>query len=129
MTADSAEDVFVASQKIALTKTTFLAYIVPPEVCLYFMGVLVQLKGTRFYRLAFLPALVWFAWRGIFLDMSGGDPRQAHMNTVFIVSDPGSVLHAIDVIILDSYVRYLNAGYRVGYCWRAFLASESFEKT
>jgi hypothetical protein len=98
MTPRSVEDVFAASQKIPLTKTTFLAYIVPPEVCLYFMGVLVQLKGTRLYRLAFLPALVWFAWRGIFVDMSGGDPRQTHMNIVFIVSDPGPVLHAIDVV-------------------------------
>jgi hypothetical protein len=98
MAAQSDEGVFAASQKIALTKTTFLAYIVPPVVCLYFMGVLVQLKGTRFYRLAFLPALVWLAWRGIFVDMSGGDPRQADVNNVLIVSDPGLVLHAIDVV-------------------------------
>ena len=62
------------------------------------MGVLVQLNGTRFYRLAFLPLIVWLSWRGIFVDMSGGDPRQVHMNTVLIVSDPGPVLHAIDVV-------------------------------
>ena len=62
------------------------------------MGVLVQLNGTRFYRLAFLPVVVWFAWRGIFVDMSGGDPRQVYMNTVLIVSDPGPVLYVIDVI-------------------------------
>ena len=89
---------FAASQKIALTRATFLAYIVPLAVCLYFMGVLVQLRGTRFYRLALLPALLWFAWRSIFIDMSGGDPRQAGMNNTFIVSDPGPVLHAIDVV-------------------------------
>ena len=85
-------------QKIALTRASFLAYIVPPAMSLYFMGVLVQPKGTRFYRLAFLPALVWFAWRGTVIDMSGGDPRQAGMNNMLIVSDPGPVLHAIDVV-------------------------------
>ena len=98
MTAHSVEGVFSASQKIALTRATFLAYILPPAVCLYFMGVLVQLKGTRFYRLAFLPVVVWFSWRGIFVDMSGGDPRQVHMNTVVIVSGPDPVLHAIDMV-------------------------------
>ena len=65
---------------------------------LYFMGVLVQLNGMRFYRLAFLPALVWFAWRGTFIDMSGGDPKQAGMNNMLVVSDPGPVLHATDVV-------------------------------
>ncbi|KAF8553846.1 hypothetical protein OG21DRAFT_1509617 [Imleria badia] len=59
----SVDDVFGASQKIGLTRTTFLVYILPPLVCLYVMGVLVQLKGTRFYRLALLPVLVWFSWR------------------------------------------------------------------
>ncbi|KAI9573465.1 hypothetical protein HD554DRAFT_2183606 [Boletus coccyginus] len=76
---------FALSQKIALTRATFLAYILPPEVCLYLMGVLVQLKGTRFYRLALLPVLLWFSWRGIFVDMSGGDPRQALTNTALIL--------------------------------------------
>ena len=103
MAADSVGGVFAVSQTIALTRASFLAYILPPAVCLYFMGVLVQLKGTRFYRLALLPALVWFAWRSIFIDMSGGDPRQAGMNNTFIVSDPGPVLHAIDVV----YPRFL----------------------
>ena len=98
MTVPSVEGVFAASQKIALTRATFFAYILPPEVCFYCMGVLVQLEGTRFYRLAFLPAFVWLAWRSIFVDMSGGNPRQGHMNTVFIVSDPGPVLHTIDVL-------------------------------
>jgi len=73
------------SQKIAITRATFLAYILPPAACLYFMGVLVQLEGTRFYRLAFLPVVAWFAWRGIFVDMSGGDPRQAGMNNTLIM--------------------------------------------
>ncbi|KAI9573448.1 hypothetical protein HD554DRAFT_2035262 [Boletus coccyginus] len=73
------------SRKSALTTPTFLARILPPEVCLYLMGVLVQLKGTRFYRLALLPVLVWFSWRGIFVDMSGGDPRDAAMNTMLIL--------------------------------------------
>ena len=98
MTAHSVEGVFAPSQKVALTRTTFLAYILPLAMCLYLMGVLVQLKGTRLYRIAFLPAVVWFAWRGIFVDMSGGDPRQAQMNNLFIVSDPGPVLRAIDVV-------------------------------
>jgi hypothetical protein len=93
MTAHSIEGVFAMSQKIALTKATFLAYIAPPVVCLYVMGVLVQLKGTHFYRLALLPVVVWLAWRGIFVDMSGGDPRQAQTNTVLIVSDPGPASH------------------------------------
>ena len=89
---------FTLSPKIALTRATFLAYIIPPEVCLYIMGVLVQLEGTRFYRLSFLPVLVWFAWRGLFVDMSGGDPRHAAMNTFLIVSDSGPVLYATDVV-------------------------------
>ena len=94
MTAHSVEGVFAASQKIALTRATFFAYILPPAVCLYVMGVLVQLKGTRFYRLALFPAVVWLAWRGTFVDMSGGDPRQAGMNNMLIVSDPDPVLRA-----------------------------------
>ena len=99
MTVYSVEGVFAASQKIPLTRATFLAYILPPAVCLYFMGVLVQLKGTRFYRLAFLPALVWLCWRGMFVDMSGGDPKQGQMNTGLIVSGSGPVLHVIDTFI------------------------------
>ena len=98
MTAHSVASMFSASQKIGLTRATFLAYILPPAACLYFMGVLVQLKGTRFYRLAFLPALLWLAWRGIFVDMSGGDPRQVGMDNMLIVSDSGPVLHAADVV-------------------------------
>ena len=65
-------------------------------MCLYFMGVLVQLKGTQFYRLAFLPAVVWFSWRGIFVDVSGGDPRLVRINNLFIVSNPVPVLHATE---------------------------------
>lgn len=83
---NSAESVFAMSQKIALTRATFLAYILPPVMSLYFMGVLAQLKGTRFYRLAFLPVILWFAWRAAFVDMSGGDLKLAQMNTVLIVS-------------------------------------------
>jgi len=92
------EGVFATSQKIALTRATFLVYILPSLACLYLMGVLVQLKGTQFYRVALLPVLVWFAWRGIFVDMSGGDPRQAQMNTVLVVSESDLVLHATEVI-------------------------------
>jgi hypothetical protein len=110
MTARSIEGVFAVSKKIALTKTTFLAYIVPPAVCLYFMGVLVQIKGTHFYRLAFLPVIVWLAWRGIFVDMSGGDPRQADMNNSHIVSDPGPVLRGIDIV----YSRFICAPSQCG---------------
>jgi hypothetical protein len=110
MTVHSVEGVFAVSQKIALTRATFLAYIVPPAVCLYFMGVLVQLKGTYFYRLAFFPVVVWLAWRGIFVDMSGGDPRQAGMNNSLIVSDSGSVLRAIDVV----YPRFICAPSQCG---------------
>jgi len=60
-------------------------HILPPAVCLYFMGVLVQLEGTRLYRLAFLPVVVWFAWRGMFVDMSGGNPRQAGVDSTFVM--------------------------------------------
>jgi len=98
MTAQSVEGVFAMSRKIALTRATFLVYILPPLACLYLMGVLVQLKRTQFYRVALLPVLVWFAWRGIFVDMSGGDPRQAQMNTVPIASEPGSVLRVTEVV-------------------------------
>lgn len=91
------DDVFAMSQKVPLTTANFVARILPPIVCLYVMGVLVQLKGTRFYRFALLPVLVWFAWRGMFVDMSGGDPKGVQSNTALIVSGPGLVLHAIDV--------------------------------
>lgn len=87
MTSQTVQDmVFATSQKIAFTKASFLAYILPPFVCQYLMGVLVQLEGTRFYRLALLPIIVWLSWRGLFIDMSGGDPKQAQMNTVLVVS-------------------------------------------
>ena len=62
------------------------------------MGVLVQLKGTRFYRLALLPVLLWFTWHGIFVDMSGGNPKEAQMNNVLIVSDPGPAWYVINVV-------------------------------
>ena len=127
MTAHSGDDVFGASRKMVLTSTTFLVYILPPIVCLYIIGVLVQLRGTQFYRLALLPILVWFSWRGIFVDMSGGDPKQGQMNAVLIVSHPSPVWHAINVAIIDLYVFLLNAGYCVGRGTRAFSPSESLE--
>lgn len=86
LAAHSTEDMFAMSQKISLTKATFFAYILPPVAILYLMGVLVQLKETRFYRLALLPVIAWFSWRGVFVDMSGGDPKLAQMNTILIVS-------------------------------------------
>lgn len=76
------------SQKMAFTRATFLAYVLPPFLCQYWMGVLVQLEGTRFYRMALLPVVVYLAWRGAFVDMSGGDPTQGQMNTVLIVGAP-----------------------------------------
>ena len=97
MPAHSVEGIFGMSQKIALTRTTFLVHVLPPLICLYFMGVLVQLKGTRFYRLAFLPVVVWFAWHGSFVDMSGGDRKQGQVNSALIVSVPGPMLHVINV--------------------------------
>ena len=97
MPTHSVEGIFGMSQKIALTGTTFLTYVLPPPLCLYFMGVLVQLKGTRFYRLALLPVVGWLAWRGSFVDMSGGDRKQAQMNSALIVSASGPLLHVIDV--------------------------------
>ena len=57
------------------------------------MGVLVQLEGTRFYRLAFLPITVWLAWRATFVDMSGGDWTQVQTNSILIVCMTRSVLH------------------------------------
>ncbi|KAG9308682.1 hypothetical protein JVU11DRAFT_11639 [Chiua virens] len=77
-------DMFAVSHKIGLTKATFLAYIIPPFVCQYSMGVLVQLEGTRYYRLALLPVMVWFAWRATFVDLSGGDITQAQQNAQLI---------------------------------------------
>ncbi|KAH0833895.1 hypothetical protein J3R83DRAFT_11078 [Lanmaoa asiatica] len=82
--ASVVEGVFATSQKVGLTKATFLAYILPPFVCQYLMGVLVQLEGTRFYRLAFLPVTVWLAWRSTLVDMSGSDLTQAQANTMLI---------------------------------------------
>ena len=98
MPVQSVEGIFGTSHKIALTGTTFLTYVLPPLVCLYFMGVLVQLKGTRFYRLALLPIVGWLAWRGSFVDMSGGDRKHGQMNTGIIVSASGPMLHVIDVV-------------------------------
>ncbi|KAF8124321.1 hypothetical protein EV363DRAFT_1354174 [Boletus edulis] len=83
-THPSVKGLFGSSQNIGLTAATLLSYIVPPLVCLYFMGVLVQFEGTRFYRFALLPVLVWFAWRGILVDTSGGDSKLGQMNTVLI---------------------------------------------
>ena len=82
------------SQTIALTKATFLAYILPPFVCQYLLGVLVQLEETRFYRLALLPVTLCFAWRATFVDMSGGDATKTQMNTQLVVSVTRSMLHA-----------------------------------
>lgn len=79
------EDMFSMSHKIGLTKATFFAYIVPPFVCQYLMGMLVQFEGTRFYRLALLPLTVWLAWRATFVDMSGGDSAQIQTNSILIV--------------------------------------------
>ena len=59
------------------------------------MGVLVQLEGTRTYRMALLPVTVYLAWRATFVDMSGGDPTRAQMNITLVVSVTLSVLHAI----------------------------------
>ncbi|KAH0833888.1 membrane bound O-acyl transferase family-domain-containing protein [Lanmaoa asiatica] len=88
------EGVFATSRKIGLTGFTFPAYILPPFACQYLIGVLVQLEGTRFYRLALLPVLVWFAWRAAFIDMSGGDPKQAQANTVLITQMCAISMHS-----------------------------------
>jgi len=48
------------------------------------MGVLVQLEGTRFYRLALLPIVLWLAWRGAFVDLSGGDPKKSQINVLLM---------------------------------------------
>lgn len=80
------QDLLAMSQSISPTKTTFLAYILPPFACHYLMGVLVQLKGTRSYRLALMPVLVWFAWRATFVDMSRGDPTKTQANSMLAVS-------------------------------------------
>lgn len=58
------------------------------------MGVLVQLDGTRFYRLALLPVTVWLAWRATLVDMSGGDPMKVQSNSMLIVSVTRSMFHA-----------------------------------
>ena len=81
---------------VGLTKTTFLAYIVPPFVCQYLMGVLMQLEGTHFYRLALLPIAVWLAWRATCVDMSGGDASQVQANSILIVRSARFVLHPVD---------------------------------
>jgi hypothetical protein len=81
------------SQTIGLTKATFLAYILPPFVCQYLLGVLVQLEGTRSYRLALLPVTFCLAWRATFVDMSGGDPIKNQMNTMLVVSATRAMLH------------------------------------
>ncbi|KAF8553845.1 hypothetical protein OG21DRAFT_1441204 [Imleria badia] len=78
------QDVLAMSQTIDLTRTTFFAYIFPPFVCQYLMGVLVQLEGTRAYRLAFFPVLLCFAWRATLVDMSGGDPTKVQANTMLV---------------------------------------------
>ena len=88
------EGAFAMSQTIGLTKATFLTYILPPFICQYLMGVLVQLEGTRTYRVAFLPVTACIAWRATFVDMSAGDPTKAQMNAMLIVSLTLSVLHS-----------------------------------
>lgn len=80
------EDLFAMSHTVALTKATFLAYILPPFVCQYLMGVLVQLEGTHTYRLALLPITLCLAWRATFVDVSGGDPARTQSNSMLVVS-------------------------------------------
>ncbi|KAF8124324.1 hypothetical protein EV363DRAFT_1354184, partial [Boletus edulis] len=84
------KDVLAMSHTVGLTMATFLAYMLPPFVCQYLMGVLVQLEGTRFYRLALLPLTLYFAWRATFVDLSGGDPALAQKNTQ-LVTQMGSM--------------------------------------
>ncbi|KAI9463910.1 hypothetical protein HD554DRAFT_2222504 [Boletus coccyginus] len=76
-------EVFAMSQTIDLI-TTFLAYILPPLMCQYLIGVLVQLEGTRTYRMALLPVTMCLAWRATFMDMSGGGETKAQMNTTLV---------------------------------------------
>ncbi|KAG8215148.1 hypothetical protein J3R82DRAFT_8639 [Butyriboletus roseoflavus] len=80
----SVEGGFAVPREIGLTSATFLAYILPPLVCQYLMGVLVQLNRTRFYRLALLPVTVWLAWRATLVDMSGGHPAKVQTNSMLI---------------------------------------------
>lgn len=95
MIAQSVVEVVFATSQTNDLITTSLAHILPPLVCQYSMGVLVQLDGTRTYRMALLPVTVYLAWRATFVDMSGGDPTRAHMNVTLIVSITRSILHAI----------------------------------
>ncbi|KAH7882093.1 membrane bound O-acyl transferase family-domain-containing protein [Phlebopus sp. FC_14] len=78
-------DVFFSTRKSALTTQSFLSFILPVIALQYSMGVLVQLKGTAIYRMALLPVLLWSAFRAAnSIDLSGGNPMQAHNNATFI---------------------------------------------
>jgi hypothetical protein len=50
------------------------------------MGVLIQLEGTRSYRLALLPVTLYLAGRAAFVDMSGGDPTNAQMDSMLVMT-------------------------------------------
>jgi hypothetical protein len=77
--------VFSTSSKTSLTMGSFVTYILPVLACRYSMGVLVQLRGTQVYRVALLPIMLWFAWRAIIsVDLSGGDPMQAELQSFLI---------------------------------------------
>ena len=123
------EGVFAMSQTVCLTKATFLVYILPPFACQYLMGVLVQLEGTRTYRIALLPVAVSLAWRATFVDMSGGDPTKAPMDFTLIVSSTCSVLHQLTRTASDSNVYRRDAFRRVGTCMCAISAPHTHGQT
>src|SRR5438128_2272592 len=53
----------------------------------YVMAVLVQLPRTRLYRLAFLPVVLWLAFRaGMILDFSQGRSDKVYLNQGLVVS-------------------------------------------
>ncbi|KAG1753264.1 hypothetical protein EDB19DRAFT_1869781, partial [Suillus lakei] len=71
----------VPQERVALSRSTFSTFLLPPFVLFLVMGVLVQRKHTAMIRLAVLPVILLCACRaGLSLDFSCGIPNYRNLN-------------------------------------------------
>jgi hypothetical protein len=97
-----------------LRKPLALADIAPVILCYYAHAMMAMLPGTRWLRIALLPATVWLAWdSAVTLDVTqylantlkvAADPRRiTHLNFLWVVSvfRVSVAIAPLDLLVLD----------------------------
>lgn len=83
---------FIPQERVAVSASTFLKFVLPAYASYFAMGVLVQRKHTAVMRFALLPIVLLSAYRaGVALDFSFGIPKYRGFNQSLAVSGQNSL--------------------------------------